>query len=234
MDVQIEEAIPEPRSPERESSFVISGGGEFQEPTTLPPSPGSPSAAPETVIRDMAPESLTSLLESLQSELQDVVVDLHRTKTKLAALERESEITKAVVSKKIDIGDAFKKQVELLTDTVKNLTMSSRFGKRRGDTTSMAAFSMENAAEKVDLETSDRAEEVDTPIPIGGTETPVLAYTAEDDVSVDDIVRTEALARADKGKSKIGKDILLTVLTAVSHKVETSIVLMVAYSLPIT
>ena len=205
MNVCIEEAIPKPRSPERAMSYVISGNDNFPESSMGPPSPRSPAVVLETLLQDRTPDSLTSLLESLQSELRDVVVDLHRTKTKLAALERESEITKTVVSKKIEIGDAFKKQVELITDTVKNLSLPGRYGRRRVDMASSPSDSLETPVIKPALEMAAATDEVFYSVPDSVEEANQVPATAVDDPDSDDIAFFTAPTIADKGKSVVGK-----------------------------
>ena len=69
--------------------------------------------------------SIATLLATMRRELRDVVVDLNRTKTKVATLERETEITKGVVSQKIVLGDAFRREIHDLTETVKSLTINT-------------------------------------------------------------------------------------------------------------
>ncbi|KAG0593833.1 hypothetical protein M758_UG023600 [Ceratodon purpureus] len=72
--------------------------------------------------------SVNETIATSKNELDDAVVDLHRTKTKVAALEREAEISKCAVSKKIMEGEQMKKDLEDLTNAVRNLSSCTRGG----------------------------------------------------------------------------------------------------------
>ena len=75
--------------------------------------PVSAGSGPASVSGDVT--RLDEVVTALKRELEDVVVDLHRTKTKLAALEKEFNISKRVFSKKMEEGEQVKRDVSSLT-----------------------------------------------------------------------------------------------------------------------
>ena len=75
--------------------------------------PMSTGSGPTSVSGDVT--RLDGVVAALKRELEDVVVDLHRTKTKLAALEKEFDISKRVFSKKMEEGEQLKRDVSSLT-----------------------------------------------------------------------------------------------------------------------
>ena len=70
--------------------------------------------------------AVKDIITELRSELHDALVELHVTKTKVAALEREAEISRCAVSSKLMEGEKLKKELTDLTAMVQNLMVGNQ------------------------------------------------------------------------------------------------------------
>ena len=76
------------------------------------------------VLADGMDDGLDELVHTLRRGLQNVLLDMSRTKMKVAALEKESEITREAMSLKIVEVSAMKRQVESLTSELYKLSLT--------------------------------------------------------------------------------------------------------------
>lgn len=121
-----EEAIP---SPEPHVQMVFDDGGEHLGPATnLGRLWGRATSTRSVGTKnpEYGIDVLATLIEALQQEFDDLVVDVHQTKTKVMALERDGDITQNVVLKKLHEGGNFKRYLKVLTIAMKGISLSGR------------------------------------------------------------------------------------------------------------